>query len=290
VFLRVTTAAGARRWAASAPQCGNISAMINGVRTANGTSAPKSSRRRALRGPLVPSARIAALGLAACLALGMGMSAGVGTAAASGNGLNAKSATAMVATALAAGRSATSVTIAGSLPDDGGTITLNITDNSMGDGKGSVAQGGNTIQIIQIGPVNYFRAGTAFWKKVGGGSAGAQLFAGKWLKSSGSNSPGASFSQLTKFKTLLPNGTSGSTFTKAGTTTFDGQPAYVIKGTGSGGQGGTLLIAATGKPFPLEIKPPGPKAGSLTFSNWDKSVTIKAPSHSIDYNSLTSGA
>jgi hypothetical protein len=192
---------------------------------------------------------------------------------------------------MAAAKTARSVTISGTIPEASSSTTLDLTDNAAGNGQGWITVNGQKIRIVQIGNINYFEAGLPFWSKYGGGSSVAQLFAGKWVKSSGANSPAASFSEFTnarKFIAALAN-TKG-TFVKAGTATIHGQKAYAIKAQGAGG-GGVLYVNATGKPYPLEITSPSSAGkGEITFSNWNKPVTIKAPAHSIDLNSLNSSS
>ena len=54
-------------------------------------------------------------------------------------------------------------------------------------------------------------------------------------------------------------------------------------------KGGTLYVAATGKPFPLQITKEGKESGKVTFSRWDQPVTLTAPSGAIDISKLQNG-
>lgn len=66
---------------------------------------------------------------------------------------------------------------------------------------------------------------------------------------------------------------------------IDGQPAI---GLVDSVNGGTLYIAATGEPYPLELK--GPKGhGEIKFEGWDAPVTVSPPRSSLDFNKLTGG-
>lgn len=66
---------------------------------------------------------------------------------------------------------------------------------------------------------------------------------------------------------------------------IDGQPAI---GPVDAVNGGTLYIAATGEPHPLELK--GPKGqGQIKFEGWDAPVTVSPPRSSLDFNKLTGG-
>ena len=54
------------------------------------------------------------------------------------------------------------------------------------------------------------------------------------------------------------------------------------------GTGGTLYVATTGKPYPIELDSPGNgKQGKITFDQWDQAVTIAAPKGAIDLSKLT---
>jgi hypothetical protein len=226
----------------------------------------------------------ATLGLLAAAALAVSTS---GTAWASGN-LGSKSAGQITSASIKAGKSAKSVTIKGSVADSGQTISLNITDLANGNGAGSITIGGQTIQLVKLGNSSYFKADTAFWQK-NGGSGAAQLLANRWVKSptSGSDSIGSSFNQFLSIKGFLSSlSSSTGTLSKGGTSTVNGHKVYVINSS----EGGSLYIAAIGKPYPVKITSTGSSSGTITLTNWNKHVTITAPAGAIDMNKLGSGS
>jgi hypothetical protein len=46
--------------------------------------------------------------------------------------------------------------------------------------------------------------------------------------------------------------------------------------------GGTLYVAITGKPYPLEIAAlQGTKDVTITFTDWDKRTTVAAPKSAV---------
>jgi hypothetical protein len=75
------------------------------------------------------------------------------------------------------------------------------------------------------------------------------------------------------------------TLKKGSTTTIGGQPAIAVEDTT---RAGTLYVATTGKPFPLQITKGGSEAGTITFDKWDEPVTISPPASSVNLSELKS--
>jgi hypothetical protein len=50
--------------------------------------------------------------------------------------------------------------------------------------------------------------------------------------------------------------------------------------------GGTLYVATTGKPYPIQITKSGTSGGKILFDRWNAPVTLVAPKHSIDLSQL----
>jgi hypothetical protein len=44
---------------------------------------------------------------------------------------------------------------------------------------------------------------------------------------------------------------------------------------------GSLYIATTGKPYPIELIKRGRETGQTTFSHWNQSVSLTAPPNAI---------
>ena len=79
-----------------------------------------------------------------------------------------------------------------------------------------------------------------------------------------------------------------ATLTKGAETTVGGQKAIALDRPAR--KGGTLYVATTGKPYPIEIASPhGGKAGAVHFTDWGQSVAIAAPKNAIDLAKLKSG-
>ena len=156
---------------------------------------------------------LAVLAIAAC-----GSSGG-----SSSNGVASKSPDQIVAAATNAVSNVNSVHVAGSVPNAGQQITLDLTLVNGKGGKGSMTENGLSFQIVALGQEVYINGSSSFWTKFGGAPA-AQLLSGKWLKAPATGQL-ASLATLTNghklFGQLL---SSHGKLEKGKTTTIQGQP------------------------------------------------------------------
>lgn len=229
--------------------------------------------------------RLRSLSLVASLfALALTALVGCGSSS-SGNGVESKSAEEIVKEAKSAADEASSVHVSGSVTASGSPVTL---DLSLATGKGAtgqISQSGSTFKLIIDGSNAYISGSDAFYRKLGGAAA-SQLLAGKWLKVPVSTPEFASFDSLTNMRKLLDAALAGhGTLQKGSTTTIGGQSAIAVNDTT---RGGTLYVATTGKPYPLQISKSGAEAGKITFDKWDEPVTISAPANSVNLSELKS--
>lgn len=215
---------------------------------------------------------------AACSLLVACVISACGGGSSSGNGVAAKSPNQIVSAALSAIDGAKSAHIAGKVVSGNSTITLNLHLASGRGGKGTMSEGGLGFQIEVIGPVVYIDGSPGFWRRFGGAAA-AQLFQGKWLKAPATGQF-ASLAQLSNLHSLLSTVlTTHGALTKTGTSTINGQSAVGIRDTT---QGGTLYVATTGKPYPLEILKNGGQGGRIVLDSFDKPVSLTPPAGAID--------
>jgi hypothetical protein len=221
---------------------------------------------------------LALLALAALLA-----GCGGGSSSSSNNGVADKSSADILAATKVASDAATSVHVSGSIVSDGSPITLDMNLLAGKGGRGQLSESGLSFELTQIGKTVYIKGSPAFYKKIGG-TAAAQLFQGKWLKAPASNSDFASLSQLTNLRQLVDQTLSnhGSSLTKIGTSMINGQKVVGITDKTKG----TLYIAATGQPYPVQIVKTGSGGGKITFDRWNSSVTLAAPANAIDLAQL----
>jgi hypothetical protein len=205
----------------------------------------------------------------------------------SGNGVADKSPTEILAATKAAADAATSVHVSGSIVTARSPITLDMHLSAGKGGRGALSENGRAFQLIQTGGTVYIKGSAAFYKQIGG-TAAAQLLQGKWLKAAASSSDFASLSQLTDLRQLVDQTLADhGSLTKTGTTTVDGQK---VVGVSDKTKGGTLYIATSGQPYPIQITKSGSRGGKVTFDEWNKPVTVAAPANAIDVAQLQSAA
>jgi hypothetical protein len=70
---------------------------------------------------------------------------------------------------------------------------------------------------------------------------------------------------------------------RSGETTAQGRAAVTVTDVA---RRGTLYVATTGAPYPLEIVKHGATAGRLSFYGWNRPVTLEAPAQAINIKQL----
>jgi hypothetical protein len=203
----------------------------------------------------------------------------------SGNGVASKTPEQIVAASKAAADSARSAHVSGSIVSAGSPITLNLTMSSSG-GQGQLSLAGLAFELIQTGGTVYIKGSSAFYRHIAG-SAAAQLLQGRWLKAPTSSPEFASIGSLTSLHglvdaTLADHGM----LSKGATTSVNGQKAVALKDPSNGG---TLYIATTGPPYPVQIARGGARGGTVNFDRWNQPVSITPPANAIDLAKLRSG-
>jgi hypothetical protein len=211
--------------------------------------------------------------------------AGCASGASRANGLEAKSPIQIMAAAEAAARAAASVHVAGSIVSDGKPISLNMELVSEKGGKGRVSLDGLSFRLVDVDGAVYVNGSNAFYTRFAGATA-ARVLRGKWLKGaqSGAMAPLASLARL---RSLLNTAlASHGPLARASNATIEGQQAVAVSDPVDGG---TLYVAATGAPYPLEILRHGASAGKLVFDRWNQAVSLAVPTNAIDVKQLQSG-
>lgn len=243
---------------------------------------------------LTSTRRLAATTLATFLlfAVGLTSAGGARTAARAGrsgahaSGIASESPSAILKATSTAVQSLQSVHVQGSGADAGKLVGFDLTLKAGVGSTGSLSLNGDSIKVVILGGEVYINGSQAFWK-ANTSAAVAQLVAGKWLKgpSTGSFASFAEFGSLSKlFQTLFA---SHGKLTKSAKTTVRGVSAIGLVDTT---QGGTLYVAATGQPYPLEIVNRGKSSGggTLSFTRFNAPVQITAPSGAINLSQLKS--
>ncbi len=205
----------------------------------------------------------------------------------SGNGVASKSPADIVAAAKVAADGASTVHVSGSTVTGGAPITLDLSLVAGRGGRGRLSENGLSFELVEIDGTIYISGSSAFYKHFAGPAA-AQLLQGKWLKAPVSNSSFAGLSSLTDLRSLLDAAlaTGNKTLAAAGTRTINGQAVVGVRDTS---QNGTLYVATTGQPYPIEISKSGAGGGRITFEEWNKPVTLTAPANAVDIEQLQKG-
>lgn len=202
------------------------------------------------------------------------------------NGEASKGAQSVLADARNATEKARTAHVAGSVTQNGSTVSFNLVVGH-GQGGGTLSENGATFDIVLHQPKVYLKAGKATWTKVAN-SAAASLFADKWLETTTANKDFVNLANLADIvkltKALEPSGT----LTKQGATSFRGQP--VVPLFDSGGGGGTLYVASRGIPYIVAVVGGKGAPGRLLFTQYNTAKVPPAPQGAINLNQLENGA
>jgi hypothetical protein len=196
-----------------------------------------------------------------------------------------KSASEILAAATAAADGVHALHVSGSVVSGGSPISMNLDLVSGQGARGQMSQNGMSFQLVVAGKSIYINAGPAFWRHIGGNAA-AQLLQGRWLKAPASSSDFASLAALTNLHKLLTALLSNhANLTKGAATTVNGQKVVALTDTTNHG---TLYVATTGKPYPVQIAKSGSDGGRLTLDRFNETVPLTPPANAIDISKLKS--
>jgi hypothetical protein len=200
-----------------------------------------------------------------------------------GNGIASRTPTQILAVAKLVAEGAATVHIAGSIVSEGKPLSLNMELLREHGGHGRIAVEGLSIDLIRVDRIVYINGSAAFYRHVAGATA-ARLLQGKWLKAPASSGNFASFTSLTDLGKLIDTTLAAhGTLARGATSTVNGQKAVAVNDVS---EGGTLYVAATGSPYPIEIVKPGRGGGRIVFDRWNKPVVVSAPLNAININAL----
>jgi len=221
------------------------------------------------------------LRLLACLTAGLiaAALAGCGSSGSSNStsALESEAPQTILNSTLGAANSLKSVHAAGSIDSGGQHINLDLNLLDGVGGRGQITLNGLAFQLVGLGKYAYLKAPAQVWEKAGAPATAAQALDGKWLRTPASGQF-ASIAQLTDIHQLFaqllkPHGK----LKTGGTSTVAGQKVVAITSSE-----GTLYVAATGKPYPVQLAKSGTNGGHLTFDHFNDSISVKAPSNTID--------
>ncbi len=236
----------------------------------------------------VRTTRTRVTSLFACL-ITLGLLVALAGCGSSDNGVSSKSASEILAASLAAANEASSVHIAGKSSTGQLSLVLNLDLSSEG-GKGQISLANFDFEVIRIGSTIYLKGNKVFYARLAATNKAfapvvKKLTNGAWLKApvSGELAQLAAFStKNTELKLLLRN---SGPLTKGATITVNGQKAIELKQAAKLYKG-SLFVATTGKPYPVQIVKTGREHGQITFSNWNAAVKLEAPTNVVDISKL----
>lgn len=214
------------------------------------------------------------------------------TGTAADNGVASLGAKEILAKATDAANGASSVRIAGNIDQGGQQISLDLTVGKD-TADGTLGIKGQQVDVRLVGGTFYMRAPAAFYESLGktGGAAIGQLVGGKWfsvpLDNSAAAQQFASFQAFTDKSTLFDSLLKDAeNATVKGTGDVSGQPVVLLDDA----KGGTLAVATTGEPYPLQVSGSGDgSAGTINFTDWNAPVNVTAPAGAIDIGGLLGG-
>lgn len=211
------------------------------------------------------AAAASAIGAAAALWL-------TGCGGPSSNGEQNRSADQILKDAGAALQKASSVHLVGTAHSAQGSFQVDLRMSQKGESSGSISSGGQRFEVVIVGGRTYLRS-AQLAQRIGAATDRYIL-----LPVSGQ---GAAIAQdVAGFATL--KGFAGSGFSsqgtpvKTGTTSIDGQPAVGVKDS----SGGTLYVATTGSPYPLELTQSG---DTVRFTEYGSGFRVTPPPNPIDF-------
>lgn len=223
--------------------------------------------------------RLALIALSSVLTAGLLAACG---GSSSENGVASKSPDEIVTAASNAVNQASSMHVAGSIVSSGVPLSLNLNLVSGKGGRGEMSESGLVFRIVDVGQTIYIQGTPAFWQHFGGAAA-ARVLSGRWLKAPASGQF-ASIAELTNMQALMSQLLrSHGSLSKGSVTTVRGKKAVAVSDKT---RGGTLYIAATGHPYPIEIRKLGDSGGQIVFDRFNQQVSLAPPTNAIDLSQL----
>jgi hypothetical protein len=217
----------------------------------------------------------------ACLAL-----AGCGTSPSAENGLRSSTPAQIVAAAIAAAERAATVHVSGSILGPAQPISLNMELVGHKGGAGHVALAGLSAELVGVDRALYIKGNDALYRRLVGARA-ARLLTGRWLKGRASDRALAPLLALTSLREVIALALeSHGALTRAPAARIDGREAVGVRDRAGGG---TLYVAATGTPYPLEVVEPDAHAGRLVFGSWNQAFELEVPTGALSIAQLQSG-
>jgi hypothetical protein len=207
------------------------------------------------------------------------------------NGVASKPASEILAASTNAAKSASSVRISSTTKTGPATSTFNL-ELGTNSGRAAYSLIGLRFEVLRTGGALYLRGNKTFRGRLGnklggktGAVAAAKLPAGTWIKVPAASSSLAGLGELTNISAELPRILAPAPVVKGTATTINGQRAITLKET-TKLYNGTLYIATTGEPYPIQLVKHGRQTGKMTFTGWNDPIKLSAPANTVDISRL----
>ncbi|MDQ6840360.1 MAG: hypothetical protein M3137_19005 [Actinomycetota bacterium] len=209
-----------------------------------------------------------------------------GCGGAGSNGETAKAARQIVTDAQKATMGAPSVHLSGSNSSTSSPLRLDVVAGPS-RGGGTITSGRTVLNLILDRANLFIKADAATIQSITGNAATARADANRWLRTSSASDNFTGLSQLVDITRLPQSFTFSGSPTKQAPTMFDGMKVVPLFDPASGG---TLYVAATGKPYIIGIKGATSKGGAtLTFDHYGTAKVPSAPPNPITLNPKKAG-
>jgi hypothetical protein len=169
--------------------------------------------------------------------------------------------------------SANSVHFDGQLTSNGVPVGVDMGVNRAGALSGTITQNGARLQVLGVNAKVYIKATPEFLKQVGAPSSACSVVCGRWIQL-----PPQQASQITSQLSLrnltgAVNSAQLPKFTESGSTTVNGQPAWVMRSA----NGASVDVSQASPHFPLQAHAGGGQNDVITFSQWNSVPHPTAP-------------
>jgi hypothetical protein len=204
-----------------------------------------------------------------------------GCGGSSDNGVASKSAAEIVAASKAAAAGASSVRIRAKNTQGRLVATLHL-DLSRAGSSAQVTTPEGNFELIRVGETLYVKGDARFYRTLA-----LSAPAGTWVRASKGDPKVGALAGFTEVGSEVANLlTASGPLSKGGHKTVNGQKAIELKQTTKVFVG-ALFVATTGKPYPIAALKKGLVSGAVTFSEWNKPVSVTAPAKAIDIAQAT---